>query len=141
MVVDGGVVVVRGVVGVVGVVLVGVLGQVSLMEATPAGSFNDDGGTPGGKWKMSFCPVISVTTTVHSVADALGSAAMPSTARVVMSVTAPTTNLRLLRGDAFLPPSALRNVFLQSSVVPASLDSLWPRAGLHPERLQAEATD
>lgn len=46
----GDVVLVGGGEVVVGVVLV-VLGQVSLMLTTPAGSFNVDGGTPGGRWK------------------------------------------------------------------------------------------
>lgn len=67
----------------------------------------------------------SVTTTVHSVADALGRAAMPSTASVVNSVTAPTTNLRLLRGDAFLPPLALRNVFFSPPLFPPA----WTPSG------------
>jgi hypothetical protein len=59
---------------------------------------------------MSFCPVTSVTTTVHSLADALGKAAIAETHSVTAMVTTPTTSLRLLLGDvALLPRLALGN--------------------------------
>jgi hypothetical protein len=41
---------------------------------------------------------------VHSLADALGSAAIPSTQSVVARVMTPTSSLRLLMGDAVLLP-------------------------------------
>jgi hypothetical protein len=41
---------------------------------------------------------------VHSLADALGNAAMLSTHSVVATVMTPTTSLRLLMGDAVLLP-------------------------------------
>ena len=76
----------------------------------------------------------SVTTTVHSLADALGSAAMASTQSVAVRVTAPTMSLRFLSGDAVLLPRLALGNFVWSSVSPASLDAfgrhaISPRSG------------
>lgn len=70
----------------------------------------------------------SVTTTVHSEAEALGSAAMASTQSVTAKVIAPTTSLRLAIGDAVLLPRLALGNFVWSSVGPASLDAFGPRA-------------
>jgi hypothetical protein len=85
--------------------------------------------------------VTRVTTTVHSAADALGSAAMPRTASVAAAVTTPTISLRLLLGDAvLLPRLALDNFVcvLRRSRQPGFL--LAARASFTTERLPPEAT-
>ncbi|MGN6170293.1 MAG: hypothetical protein ACTHQQ_19295, partial [Solirubrobacteraceae bacterium] len=65
----------------------------------------------------------SVTTTVHSAADALGNAAMANTHSVTIRLTAPTMSSRPQIGDAILLPRLALGNFLLSSVVPASLDA------------------
>lgn len=53
----------------------------------------------------------SVTTTVHSAADATGSAAMLSSVSMEAALIAPTATLRLLHREAnLLPPLAFNNL-------------------------------
>ena len=87
---------------------------------------------------------MSVTTTRHSVAEATGIAAMPSTPNVQAKVTAPTASFGLLHKMEvrLLAPLALSN-FLESSVFPpASLDNRCPGANPHHRAAsEKEATD
>lgn len=129
------------VVVVVGCVLVGG-GQVSWMLFTPGGSFRVEGETPGGRWKYSFLPVTSVTTTVHSAADATGSAAMLSSASMEAALTAPTAILRLLQREAnLLPPLGFNNLVCVLRRSAGRPGSHWLHATLTTQSGLPEATD
>ncbi len=82
------------------VVVVAAGGQDSETLATPPGRFRLEMGAPTGSDKESVCPVIKVTVTVQSSADAVGIAAIPVTAKVTATATAPTVSFRLLNNVA-----------------------------------------
>jgi hypothetical protein len=107
VVVDVVVVDVDGVV-VIGVVVVGVVmpavGHDSVTFCAGPGRCSDDTGWPGGSWKVSTWPVRSVTVTVQSAAEALGSAAMADTARAVPADASATLSFRCLNTVALSPP-------------------------------------
>lgn len=102
----------------VGVVTVGVLtggvgtvtgacGQDSDMLAAGPGSVSEDSGAPGGSWKVSTVPVSNLTVTVQSepdAAEAVGSAATPSTANKMPSVTSATFSFPRPNTVALSPP-------------------------------------
>jgi hypothetical protein len=103
-----GVVPVLGVVVVVGFVVAGELlceGQDSLTVFTGPGRFSEDSGAPGASWKVRTCPVSSVTVTVQSAADAVGSAATADTARAMPADAAATLSFRRVNTMALSPPA------------------------------------
>jgi hypothetical protein len=82
-------------------------GQDSDMLAAGAGSVSDDRGAPGGSWKVRTWPVSSLTVTVQSeleATEAVGSAATPSTANKMPSVTSATFSFPRPNTVAFSPP-------------------------------------
>lgn len=72
-----------------------------------------EAGVPGGAltWKVSVCPVTSVTVTVHSSADAAGMAAMPRATKAEPAEMARTFSFRRIddTGGPFLPRGWLRS--------------------------------
>jgi hypothetical protein len=66
------------------------------------GRGSDVGGVPGGTfWKVNCCPPATVIVTVQPSADALGSAAKPSTVTMDPMVTAAIVSLRLFNTVAY----------------------------------------
>lgn len=90
--------------GALEVVVTGVCGQDSAIDLTPGGRLSEEIGEPGGNWKYSVCPVISVTVTVQPAAEAAGSAATPITAATTARVASPTFSFPRLSTVALSPP-------------------------------------
>jgi hypothetical protein len=100
---DGVVVVVVGVVVVVPLLCDG---QDSCTLFAGPGRFSEDTGAPGGSWKVRTWPVSSVTVTVQSAAEALGSAATADTARTVPADAMATLSFRRVNTVVLSPPAA-----------------------------------
>jgi hypothetical protein len=90
-----------------GSVVVGVVtgcGQTLEISVSPTGS-----GAPGGSWSCKTCPVIVLTVTVQSAAEAAGIAARPMTVPKEATAVTAILSFRLLNTlGLVLPPSTTR---------------------------------
>jgi hypothetical protein len=90
-----------------GTVVVGVVtggGQTLEISVAPAGS-----GAPGGSWSCTTWPVIVLTVTVQSAAEATGTAAKPITVPNDATAVTAILSFRLLNTlGLVLPPSTTR---------------------------------
>jgi hypothetical protein len=74
------------------------------IDLTGTERLREDSGAPWGSWKYNVWPVIRVTVTVQSAAEAAGSAAAPEKAAMMRAVTSATFSFPRLNTVAQSPP-------------------------------------